>query len=107
MNSIFTDIAFLAAKIATLDDERAHANVGMVSLAYNAGRIAFLQKQICEYTQCLSVISLRNQYGLTDRDDLRLAQCCRNGISECQQELMKSQVMTVMDLVELLAGGIK
>ena len=49
MNNSVIDVAFIAAKVAALKDEKARMIVGGVSLVYNVAQIARFRSMIVEF----------------------------------------------------------
>lgn len=96
------DLGFLAAKVATLNNESAKMAVDSVSLVYNAAQIANFRNSIVEYQQILGYVSLHAQmYGVTPKK-LEIATQCRNGINYCQAQINKHGTLAVVDAASIL-----
>ncbi len=96
------DLGFLAAKVATLNNENAKMAVDSVSLVYNAAQIANFRNSIAEYQQILGHVSLHAQlYGVTPQKS-EIATRCKNGIDYCQTQINKHGTLTVVDAASIL-----
>ena len=99
----FIDTTFLAAKIATLNNEKAKLFVDVASFAYNVAQVSRLQSLIVEYSQVCNYVVLNAKYrGYYTDDEFKLANDCQRHIQECNQQLAKHRVMTVVDGISLL-----
>ena len=97
------DITFLAAKVATLSNEKAKLFVDVASFAYNVAQVSRLQSLIVEYSQICNYVVLNAKYrGYYTEDEYKLASDCQRHIQECNQQLAKHRVMTVVDGISLL-----
>lgn len=97
------DIAFLAAKVATLNNAKAKLFVDVASFAYNVAQVSRLQSLIVEYSQVCNYVVLNAKYrGYYTDDEFKLANDCQRHIQECDQQLAKHRVMTVVDGISLL-----
>lgn len=56
------DVAFLAAKVATLNNEKAKLFVDVASFAYNVAQVSRLQSLIVEYSQVCNYVVLNAKY---------------------------------------------
>ena len=102
MNNLI-DTTFLAAKIATLNNEKAKLFVDVASFAYNVAQVSRLQSLIVEYSQVCNYVVLNAKYkGYYTDDEFKLANDCQRHIQECCQQLAKHRVMTVVDGISLL-----
>lgn len=102
MNNLI-DTTFLAAKIATLNNEKAKLFVDVASFAYNVAQVSRLQSLIVEYSQVCNYVVLNAKYrGYYTDDEFKLANDCQRHIQECNQQLAKHRVMTVVDGISLL-----
>lgn len=96
------DLGFLAAKVASLNNENAKMAVDGVSLVYNAMQIAQFRSSIVEYQQILSYVSLHAQYyGVTPQKE-EIAIQCMKGIEHCQTQIDKHGTMAVIDAASIL-----
>ena len=101
------DLSLIAAKIATLNDEKSRMAVSGVSLIYNADQIKRFNCMIVEYSELLSVVTFSaKQIGYASNGHLDIAQQCKDGISFCQQQISKHQVIAVTDVAMLLFDAI-
>lgn len=106
MNEII-DIGLIAAKLATLNDEKARMAVSGVSLAYNAEQIQKFNCMIVEYSELLNVVSFGvKQMGYAPSGHIDIARQCTAGITFCQHQINKHQVIAVTDVAMLLFDGI-
>ena len=97
------DTAFLAAKIATLNNEKAKLFVDAASFAYNVAEVSRLQSLIVEYSQICNYVVLNAKHkGYYTEEEYKLASDCQRHIQECSQQLAKHRTMTVVDGISLL-----
>lgn len=97
------DTAILAAKVVTLNNEKAKLFVDVASFAYNVAQVSRLQSLIVEYSQVCNYVVLNAKYrGYYTDDEFKLANDCQRHIQECNQQLAKHRVMTVVDGISLL-----
>lgn len=104
-NSI--DLAFLAAKAATLKEEKAKILVDVASLAYNVAmvnRLANIQKDYISI--CCTIEQVAHLRGYCTQEEYSLAQECQQHVSECEVELRKHKVMTAIDFTSLVVSGL-
>lgn len=102
MNNLI-DTSFLAAKVVTLNNEKAKLFVDVASFAYNVAQVSRLQSLIVEYSQVCNYVVLNAKYrGYYTDDEFKLANDCQRHIQECNQQLAKHRVMTVVDGISLL-----
>ncbi len=102
MNNEIIDLGFLAAKVATLNNENAKMTVDGVSLVYNTAQIANFRNSIVEYQQILSHVVLHAQIYGTTQQKLEIATQCKNGIDYCQLQINKHGTMAVVDMASIL-----
>ena len=99
----FIDTTILAAKVATLNNEKTKLFVDVASFAYNVAQVSRLQSLIVEYSQVCNYVVLNAKYkGYYTDDEFKLANDCQRHIQECSQQLAKHRVMTVVDGISLL-----
>ena len=97
------DIAFLAAKVVTLNNEKTKLFVDVASFAYNVAQVTRLQSLIVEYSQICNYVVLNAKYrGYYTEEEYKLASDCQRHINECSQQLAKHRTMTVVDGIALL-----
>ena len=102
MNTLI-DTAFLAAKIATLNNEKAKLFVDAASFTYNVAEVSRLQSLIVEYSQICNYVVLNAKHrGYYTEEEYKLASDCQRYIQECSQQLAKHRTMTVVDGISLL-----
>ena len=102
MNTLI-DTAFLAARVATLNNEKAKLFVDTASFAYNVTEASRLQSLIVEYSQICNYVVLNAKHrGYYTEQEYQLASDCRRHIQECSQRLAKHRTMTVVDGISLL-----
>ena len=102
MNNLI-DTAFLAAKVATLNNEKAKLFVDAASFAYNVAEVSRLQSLIVEYSQICNYVVLNAKHkGYYTEEEFKLASDCQRHIQECSQQLAKHRTMTVVDGISLL-----
>ena len=98
----FIDTTILAAKVATLNNEKTKLFVDVASFAYNVAQVSRLQSLIVEYSQVCNYVVLNAKYkGYYTDDEFKLANDCQRHIQECSQQLAKHRVMTVVDGISL------
>ncbi len=102
MNNLI-DTSFLAAKVVALNNEKSKLFVDVASFAYNVAQVSRLQSLIVEYSQVCNYVVLNAKYrGYYTDDEFKLANDCQRHIQECNQQLAKHRVMTVVDGISLL-----
>ena len=102
MNNLI-DTAFFAAKVATLNKEKAKLLVDSASFVYNVAEMSRLQSLIVEYSQICNYVVLNAKHrGYYTEDEYKLASACNRHIQECSQQLAKHRTMTVVDAISLL-----
>ena len=60
MNNSVIDVAFIAAKVAAIKDEKARMIVGGASLVYNVAQIARFRSMIVELSQICNYICIQS-----------------------------------------------
>lgn len=101
------DIAFLAAKIAALKDEKAKIFVDAASLVYNVAmvnRLANIQKEYISV--CCTIEQVARLRGYCTQEEYNWALECKHHIEECEMELRKHKVMTAIDFTSLVVSGL-
>lgn len=107
MNNEVIDIGLFAAKVATLNNEKARIATSSVSLVYNAVQYANFNSLVAEYSQILSTITFRARlYGYTTTPEIELAKQCNEGIQFCQQQMNKHGIIAATDVASLLFEAI-
>lgn len=106
MNEII-DLGFLAAKLATIKNEKARMMVGGVSLAYNVVQIARFRSMIVELSQlCNCIVYSAQMKGGYTQQEYDLAVDCQRQIEECNNQIAKYGTMSVIDSISLLIDGL-
>mgnify|MGYP000210675108 CR=1 FL=1 len=101
------DIAFIAAKIAAIKDEKERMIVGRASLVYNVMQVMRFRSMIVELSQLCNCIVFRAQLcGCYTQEDLNLALDCQKQIVECNNQIVKHGTMSVLDGISLLIDGL-
>lgn len=101
------DIAFLTAKVATLNNEKAKIFVDAASFAYNVAELSRLQNLIVEYSQvCNYIVMLAKYRGYYTTEEAKLVNDCHRHIQECNLQLAKHRTMTVVDGISLLVEAL-
>lgn len=105
MNEII-DLGFIAAKLATIKNEKARMMVGGASLIYNAAQIARFRSMIVELTQyCNCIVFSARMRGEYTEEEYRIVMDCQRQIEECYQQMAKHDTMTLLDGISLLIEG--
>ena len=103
MNNTVIDVAFIAAKVAAIRNEKARMIVGGASLVYNVAQIARFRFMIVELSQiCNYIVSKAQIVGSYTQEEYNLAIECQRQIEECYQQIAKYGTMTVIDGISLL-----
>ena len=103
MNNSVIDVAFIAAKVAAIKNEKARMIVGGASLVYNVAQIARFRSMIVELSQiCNYIVSKAQIIGSYTQEEYNLAVECQRQIEECHQQIAKHGTMTVIDGISLL-----
>lgn len=106
MNELI-DIAFMAAKLATIKDEKAKMMVESASLAYNITQIMRFRSMIVELSQICNCVVYKAQFcGGYTQEELNLALECQRQIAECNNQIAKHGTMSILDGVSLLIDGL-
>lgn len=101
------DIAFLAAKVAALRDEKAKVLVDSASLVYNVAMVNCLTNIQKEYISVYCTIEqVARRRGYCTPEEYKLALECQHHIEECERELGKHKAMTVIDFTSLVVSGL-
>lgn len=104
MNEI-VDFGFLAAKVATIGDEKAKMAVDGASLAYNVAQINRFRSMMSELYQISNYVTFNAQMrGYCTKQEYDLVVECQRHISECQDQINKHGIMTMIDGASLLVG---
>jgi hypothetical protein len=97
------DTSFLALKVATLNDEKAKIIVEGASALYNATQVVRLKTLITQYSQTAgSLLSIVESRGYYTPEEYNLFVTCQQQIKECNEQLGKHGLMTVIDSVALM-----
>ena len=103
MNNNIIDVALIAAKIASIRDEKARIMVGGASIVYNAVQVARYRQMIVELSQiCNYIVSKAQLIGSYTQEEYNLAKECQRQIQECNQQIAKHGTMTMLDGISLL-----
>lgn len=101
------DIAFLTAKVAALNDEKAKIFVDGASFVYNIAMINNLANIQKEYISvCCTIEQVARFRGYCTQEEYNLALECKHHIEECEVELRKHKVMTAIDFTSLVVSGL-
>lgn len=104
--SNFIDLAFIAAKLATLNNEKEKIVVDSVSFVYNVAQIARLKSLVSEYAQICSCVIYQSQLrGFYTQDEYNIVMQCKQHIEDCNREISKHGVMSLIDGISLLVEG--
>ena len=103
MNNNIIDVAFIAAKISAIKNEKARMIVGGASLVYNMVQIARFRSMILELFQICNYIVCKAQIiGSYTQEEYYLLVECQQQIEECYQQIAKHGTMTFIDGISLL-----
>ena len=106
MNEV-VDIAFIAAKVAAMKDEKARMIVGGVSLAYNVSQIARFKAMIVEFSQlCNYIVCVARFRGYCTQEEYNIVIECQQHIEDCNRQIAKHGTMTIIDGISLLIDGL-
>ena len=101
------DIAFIAAKVAAMKDEKARMIVGGASLVYNVSQIGRFKAMIVEFSQlCNYIVYIARLRGYYTQEEYNLVIECQHHIEECNQQIAKHGTMTILDGISLLIDGL-
>jgi hypothetical protein len=102
-NNNLIDLSFFAAKLATLNNERAKIVVNGASAIYNASQVFQLKMIISQYEQVAAYLLTVSQYrGYCTPEEYNMFVACRQQIEECDSQLTKYGIMTVIDSVSVM-----
>ena len=102
MNELI-DLGFLAAKVAAIGNEKAKMSVDRVSLVYNVAQISRFRHMISELYQIGNYVAFNaNIRGYFTLQEYSLLQECQRQINDCQNQISKHGVMSVIDGFSLL-----
>ena len=102
MNEI-VDLGFLAAKVAAIGNEKAKMAVDGVSLAYNVMQVNRFRHMMSELYQIGNYVAFNaNIRGYCTLPEYSLLQECQRLINDCQNQISKHGVMSVIDGFSLL-----
>ena len=102
MNEI-VDLGFLAAKVAAIGNEKAKMAVDGLSLAYNVMQINRFRHMISELYQIGNyVVFNASVRGYCSLQEYNLVLECQRQINDCQNQISKHGVMSVIDGFSLL-----
>lgn len=103
MNNNVMDVAFIAAKLALIKDEKARMIVGGASIVYNIAQIERFRRMIVELSQiCNYIVSKAQLIGSYTQEEYNLAIESQRQIEECNQQISKYGTMTMLDGISLL-----
>ena len=104
MNEL-VDFGFLAAKVAAIGNEKAKMAVDGASLAYNVVQISRFRSMMTELYQISNYIAFNARVrGYCTRQEYDLVMECQRQINDCQNQISKHGVMSIIDGVSLLVG---
>lgn len=102
MNEI-VDLGFLAAKVAAIGKEKAKMAVDGVSLVYNAMQVNRFWHMMSELYQIGNYIVFNASVrGYCSLQEYNLVLECQRQINDCQNQISKHGVMSVIDGFSLL-----
>lgn len=103
MNNNVMDMAFIAAKLASIKNEKARMMVGGASIVYNIAQIERFRRMIVELSQiCNYIVSKAQLIGSYTQEEYNLAIECQRQIEECNHQIAKHGTMTILDGISLL-----
>ena len=104
MNEL-VDFGFLAAKVAAIGNEKAKMAVDGASLAYNVVQINRFRSMMTELYQISNYIAFNARVrGYCTQQEYDLAMECKRQINDCQNNISKHGVMSIVDGASLLVG---
>ena len=104
MNEL-VDFGFLAAKVAAIGNEKAKMAVDGASLAYNVVQINRFRSMMTELYQISNYIAFNARVrGCCTQQEYDLVMECQRQINECQDQISKHGVMSIVDGASLLVG---
>lgn len=104
MNEL-VDLGLLAAKVAAIRDDKARMVVDSVSLAYNIVQVNRFRSMITELYQIGNYIAFNARVrGYCTQQEYDLVMECQRQVNECQNQISKHGVMSIVDGVSLLVG---
>ena len=104
MNEL-VDFGFLAAKVAAIGNEKAKMTVDGVSLAYNVVQINRFRSMMTELYQISNYIAFNARVrGYCTQQEYDLVMECQRQINDCQNNISKHGVMSIVDGASLLVG---
>ena len=77
MNEVI-DLAFIAAKVAAMRDEKARMIVGGASLVYNVSQIARFKAMIVEFSQLCNYIVCVARFRAESKETIKSEECISN-----------------------------
>ena len=102
MNEL-VDFGFLAAKVAAIGNEKALMAVDGASLAYNVVQINRFRSMITELYQISNYIAFNARVrGYCTQHESDLVMECQRQINDCQNQISKHGVMSIVDGASLL-----
>ena len=97
------DVAFIAAKIASIKDEKARMMVEGASIVYNIAQVARFRQMIVELSQiCNYIVSKAELIGSYTQEEYNLAIECQKQILECNKQIAKHGTKTMLDGISLI-----
>lgn len=104
MNEL-VDFGFLAAKVAAIGNEKAKMAVDGTSLAYNVVQINRFRSMMTELYQISNYIAFNARVrGYCTQQEYDLVMDCQRQINDCQNQISKHGVMSIVDGTSLLVG---
>lgn len=102
-NNNLTDLAFVMAKMATLNDECAHRAVEMASMAYNTEQLNYFYRLRSDLQSLLYAAEFHIQQGRNiTQEDWRYIKDCYNNILFCNKQIGEKQQSLFMDFTSML-----
>ena len=106
MNEI-VDLGFLAAKVAAIGNEKAKMTVDGASLAYNLVQVGRFKSMMSELYKIANYVVFNAEIrGYCTKQEYDLVMECYRQISDCQNQISKHGVMSIVDGLSILVGAI-
>lgn len=106
MNELI-DLGFLAAKVVAIGNEKAKMTVDGASLAYNLVQVGRFKSMMSELYKIANYVVFNAEIrGYCTKQEYDLVMECYRQISDCQNQISKHGVMSIVDGLSLLVGAI-
>lgn len=106
MNELI-DLGFLAAKVAAIGNEKAKMTVDGASLGYNLVQVGRFKSMMSELYKIANYVVFNAEIrGYCTKQEYDLVMECYRQISDCQNQISKHGVMSIVDGLSLLVGAI-